>query len=223
MKNIEDTTRITQRFLLGKGDVDNLSSVQHTIEVWEAIKHKIMLEKSLEEAERSIPANESWKSLDKLLSRIADLRDLAKRISLAVETRTVRKGSLSEEQAEDVDDVSDAATELPFRMYSLPGTEMKWTIKPEYVARIKYINWTDMSFRFSEELSSLHVRLQRLQMEKDKLQDEFQKQYGISVGNSKLKSTYIRFRCTFSYTAFHTGKWASYTYCKTSKGCGTYR
>lgn len=135
LKSVEDASRITQRFLLGKGKTDDLVAIQHTIEIWEAIKKRMTFEKSMENVE--FHANELssvWKNLYSLLSRLADLHHLAKRIEQAVEIRDIHKRSNFVGEAEEVLD-SDVGLspvpELSLKFYNIPGADMNWTIKPE--------------------------------------------------------------------------------------------
>ncbi|KAH8120262.1 muts domain V-domain-containing protein [Phellopilus nigrolimitatus] len=165
LKSVEDASRISQRFLLGKGDVDDLISVQNTIDVWDAVKSRVAFEKSFESKENAHQFRPGdWKEVDQLMARMADLRSLAQRIELAVESKEVHKkpcalGQAEDDEIEDLEDLS--SSEAHSKIYSLPGKEARWTIKPQ----------------FSTELTSLHTHLNRLQSDKESLEKSFQQQY----------------------------------------------
>lgn len=135
LKSVEDASRITQRFLLGKGKTDDLVAIQHTIEIWEAIKKRMTLEKSMGNIElRDNDLSSVWKNLDSLLSRLADLHHLAKRIEQAVEIRDIHKRSNFVDEAEDVLDSDmglSPVPELSSKIYNIPGADTNWTIKSE--------------------------------------------------------------------------------------------
>lgn len=52
MGDVDDATRIVQKFLLGRGDVSDLSAICATIDVWSSMKSRVALEKSMERQER---------------------------------------------------------------------------------------------------------------------------------------------------------------------------
>jgi MutS domain III len=86
LKRLEDASRIVQRFLLGKGDVTDLSTIKNAIDTWEEIKSRIELEHQMDLQGKSTGAGDEWLDLRRLLNRMADLTKLAWRIGMAVDT-----------------------------------------------------------------------------------------------------------------------------------------
>lgn len=141
LKGAEDAMRISQKFLLGKGGVEDLVSIRSTITIWDTIKNRISLEKECERNEGGDQfANEEWQALGQLMTRMMDLSGLARRIELAIEVRQ------KEDVAEESEDIGvpepDATTtsEIP-KFLSLPGIDTKWTIKPQLSSDILYLFW----------------------------------------------------------------------------------
>ena len=85
LADIEDTTRIVQKFLVGRGDPSDLVSIHTTISVWESIKQRIEMEKTMEQKERGDDFQNEWASIDALLSRMSDLRELSHKIRSALQ------------------------------------------------------------------------------------------------------------------------------------------
>ncbi|OCH96567.1 hypothetical protein OBBRIDRAFT_840969 [Obba rivulosa] len=158
LKHAEDATRIAQRFLLGRGGVSDLSAISNTIDIWTAISKRIELEKNMELKERGEIRAEEWASLDALMLRIGDLRDLSDRIRKAV----VHQGSVVQNAVQDAEDAEDeqqtgeaeTTPTLPSRDLRMNISANDWTIRPEY----------------SEELTNLHNLLKNLLDERERLQ-----------------------------------------------------
>lgn len=134
LKEVEDATRISQRFLLGRGSVDDLISIKETIESWETICGLLSIEEAMEMHQDQEKATESWSSLKHLMLRMSNLKSIAERINLAVESE---RPSLSLSEEDDgggsiEDEPTDVETGLEEpRTSSFFGTDMKWTIRPQ--------------------------------------------------------------------------------------------
>lgn len=85
LKRLEDASRIVQRFLLGKGDVTDLSAIKSAIDIWEDVKSRIEMEYQMEMQRRPPAADNEWLDLKGLLDRMANLQRLALRIGAAVD------------------------------------------------------------------------------------------------------------------------------------------
>lgn len=137
LKSIEDASRIMQKLALGKGDFDDLVSIQQTVEIWDSIKKRVFLEKYIEQRElKNYFKADNWKSLDLLMARLTNLHDVASRIALAIETKIPQRKTAELDPADDVEPDGQglpSTIELPSKLYSMPGAETKWNIKPEYV------------------------------------------------------------------------------------------
>jgi len=133
---MEDASRIVQKFLLGRGDAGDLSAIHSTILIWVSIKKRFELEKKMENKERGAIVENEWASLDALMSRMSDLRELANRISMALrhrvdvvekETPTSDVASGDAHGTNDDDHVAPQTKSKPSFAYD----HFNWTIKPK--------------------------------------------------------------------------------------------
>lgn len=85
LRNADDTGRIVQKLILGRGSCSDLLSLNKTIEVWTSIQDSAKEEKSMEIKERGQFNEEEWQSLEALLARMGDLRNLSSEIKRALE------------------------------------------------------------------------------------------------------------------------------------------
>ncbi|EIN13528.1 hypothetical protein PUNSTDRAFT_48476 [Punctularia strigosozonata HHB-11173 SS5] len=166
LQRVEDTTRIVQKFLSGRGDFVDLVAVSATIGIWSSIKDRLELEKKMDAHEEVPGRSDDWTSLDILLSRFTELRDLASRIDRALRGREVEpmredEGADAEEQ--DGESMLQAGADDGAMLNDdiVHGVGVKWTIRPE----------------FSDELAKLHRKLQDLYAEREALQRRLQLQY----------------------------------------------
>ncbi|EJD55180.1 hypothetical protein AURDEDRAFT_93889 [Auricularia subglabra TFB-10046 SS5] len=161
LRRVEDASRIVQRFLLGRGDADDLAAIRDTIALWARIKARIELERALDT--QAHPAD-NWADIDMLLGKMKDLGDLVRRIDLAVYDRTGARtiGSAVDDAEEGEDDEVEAGAEedVTASPALLTGT-FKHTIKPGY----------------SPELAGLHEQLQDLHAAREALQARLQRRY----------------------------------------------
>ena len=75
---------------------------------------------------------DDWRSLDQLMQRMVDLSDLAGRIDSAIDAGEIgNEESESEEGDEKMLDTHGAIPSEAPKLPSLPGVDMKWTIKPQ--------------------------------------------------------------------------------------------
>jgi hypothetical protein len=176
LDEVEDTTRIVQRFLLGRGDPSDLVSISKTINVWSAIHKRLELEKRMESSEQGFLLSEDWSSVDALLCRMADLQDLECRINLAL-----RNIETADESRDDQDADGSLPTDMeePSKIGSKFDIPFRCFIRPEYAALsiqtlITYVSWS----RFSSQLMSLHTNLVELLEQRRKLERQLQVDYG---------------------------------------------
>ncbi|KAM6498292.1 MutS domain V domain containing protein [Amanita muscaria] len=161
LRGSEDIGRVSQKFLLGRGDVSDLLALSRTVNVWSTIKHRIEEERRLERMEKGEGFNdEDWNSIDSLLSRLLDFHELTKRIVSAIGDG----GGLSS-SVELPEPVSATVTgPEPTEMYA-NGTSYlnsgKCLIKPS----------------FSQKIATLHLRLKELLEERVRLELHFQETY----------------------------------------------
>ncbi|KAG1757360.1 muts domain V-domain-containing protein [Suillus lakei] len=157
LDEVEDTTRIVQRFLLGRGDPGDLVSISKTINVWSAIRKRLELEKQMESSERGFLLSEDWSSVDALLCRMADLQDLESRINLAL--HNIETDELKDDQG--------AESSLPIDVEEPSKIGFKFDIPSRCFIRPE----------FSSQLTSLHNDLVDLLEQRRKMERQLQVDY----------------------------------------------
>ncbi|KAL4069487.1 muts domain V-domain-containing protein [Scleroderma citrinum] len=139
LRECEDASRIVQRFLLSKGEPRDLLSINRTIEIWISIQKRLELERQMETSERGSLIRSEWEGIDALVSGIADLQSLSRRIALALHDIEL----LDSVEAPSEDDL--AQEEKVTQAVTYNGV-YKWTVRPE----------------FSDQLTTLHESLNDL-------------------------------------------------------------
>ncbi|KLO13966.1 hypothetical protein SCHPADRAFT_873402 [Schizopora paradoxa] len=168
LKKAGDAAKILQRFSLGRGDVDDLLQIKHTISTWHTIKQRILLERTRVVSEDGV-SGRHWGCMDILLSKVANLASIAVRIEHAVEinqsTGAVPPDEVNEVIGEDLvssDASLSSSLDIRWRLTNLlTGNDVLWRIKPQ----------------FSEDLDELHCRLRKSLVEKRDLESRFKEQY----------------------------------------------
>lgn len=119
LRNAEDVTRIVQRFSLGRGDTTDLLGVGATVQVWSSIRNRVAQEREMEGIERGHVDSDEWASLDALMDRMPDFRELSSRINQALQGTSGDNQSLpldSEEGApEDAQEADPNAPRVPWK------------------------------------------------------------------------------------------------------------
>lgn len=125
LADLEDPSRIVQKFLLGRGDTSDLVALTTTIEVWSGIRTRVSLEKEMEHREKGVVNADEWASIDALMSRMDHLRDLSARVRAAVgNLDSASVDGPSEEIGEAVE-----TTPVPTAKGVISG--FNWTVRPE--------------------------------------------------------------------------------------------
>lgn len=132
LSELEDSTRIVQKLLLGRGDPTDLTAISASVNVWNSIKRRVELEKRMESQERGSISVDEWTSLDILLAKLHDLGDLSRRIDAALNRSGTASQPLSSESGEGqeeppVDEAFPAVSNLKGFL-----TGFNWTVRPEY-------------------------------------------------------------------------------------------
>lgn len=137
---IEDTTRIVQRFLLGRGQPSDLAAIKNTIQTWAGIKGRVALERNMEVRERGVIDEDEWSSIDALMHGMHNLDHLVGMIEKAmpgaddVDGTTSGASSLGEGE-----DVGGADYRPPSLLQAAQGTvSVKHTIAPRSVSSPLY-------------------------------------------------------------------------------------
>ena len=125
LSEVEDVSRIVQRFILGRGEPSDLASIHSSISIWETVKVRLQTEQRYELQENE-DVQTDWTSVNALLSKMNDLSGLATQISSFLH--------LGEDQVRTPDtDAEDPVVELPDAsrngVWRWGGN--KWAIKPE--------------------------------------------------------------------------------------------
>ncbi|KAH9937523.1 muts domain V-domain-containing protein [Fomitopsis serialis] len=127
--DIEDTTRIAQRFLLGRGHPSDLAAICSTVRTWTSIRQRVELEKTMEQRERGIVVEAEWTSIDALLHGMHDLWHLVTVIQKAMPTSG---GEVAEgPEVVDSEDTGSILDALSGVLNVGQGFgNLKWTIEP---------------------------------------------------------------------------------------------
>lgn len=125
----EDAGRIVQKFLLGRGQSNDLLAINSAIRTWIGLKHRIDEEKRMESLERRDVGHDEWSSLDALMSRMVDLRDLSRRIDLSLE-KSERAGDSSLPSGFLGESLETETSDNSPRTIARYG-QTRWAIKPE--------------------------------------------------------------------------------------------
>ena len=155
--NVEDTTRIIQKFLSGRGDASDLLAVCSTIGVWASITSRIQIEKEAELQRREV-LGDDWTSLNMLLTGMCDLRSLADSINRALVQGDAAYTSTGDVPSsgirEGTTDISDSDMDTLLSS-SVNGN---WTIRPEYViSRLSSLD-KNVDLRFCWEVFQASVQ-----------------------------------------------------------------
>ncbi|KZP32367.1 hypothetical protein FIBSPDRAFT_812686 [Athelia psychrophila] len=154
--DMEDASRIVQKFLLRRGDVSDLSDLHAAIAAWTSVQRRIGLERKMELQERGAIREDQWASVTALMSRLNNMHELAKRICLAIELAPVANKALDAPELPE-EDVEADTTLPPSTKSDKHSFTMDWAIKPS----------------FSQQLGDLHARYDSLLLAKEKLEREF--------------------------------------------------
>ena len=142
LKDVDDASRISQKFLLGKGTIDDLVSMRDTIEAWNTIRKLLVSEKEIEQLEGTKRIPEAWRCLEQLMEKMSNLHGISERISMAVECDERPQNSSTVDGDGETDDppISDAqqADSDATKTTTFFGLEPKWSIKPQWVAVCSY-------------------------------------------------------------------------------------
>lgn len=199
LRKIEDTARIVQKFLSGKGEMRDLRNVGSAIGYWEALRERFELERKMEEEEQSRTTLREWKCIDSLLTRMSTMKELSRRISAAV------MDEVDEEPLYDDRDEEDKLDPLIVSGSSKskePTTVFRWHIKPSY----------------STKLQKLHAKLEKLRNDKDELELGLRSQF-CRFFFHHLKQWLTKGRCQYFVFARFASAWFSCP-CK-KEGCSS--
>jgi hypothetical protein len=85
-----------QKFLLGRGNTDDVAVISMAISVWSNVKRKLSFERERHVKEGNRSSEREWTSLDALISRMEDLPGLERKIRASMEGPPNLHGSSTE-------------------------------------------------------------------------------------------------------------------------------
>ncbi|KAG5716617.1 MutS like protein [Termitomyces sp. T112] len=195
LANTEDTIRISQKFILGRGETADLLGIKRTIRTWTGIIKRVQHEKEMESIERSDFNIDDWASLDALISRMIPLDSLSKRISTALDDKSSHdlpeSTSIEASTGEDTEEipVSEDTEEIPVGediekiSVSEDTEEIPVSEDEEILPSDTGTPWRPGTWKgtikpsFSTTLMSLHDVLQKLLFEREEMERNLQLSY----------------------------------------------
>ncbi|KIP12627.1 hypothetical protein PHLGIDRAFT_113698 [Phlebiopsis gigantea 11061_1 CR5-6] len=161
LSELEDSTRVVQKLLLGRGDATDLKAVSTSVRVWNAIKARVELEKKMESRESGLIDEKDWVRLDALFTRICDLGELAGKIDAALSESGSPSRLDSSDFSEDQEETTENEAFPAISNFKGLITGFNSTVRPEY----------------SETLTRLHGDLTRFLRQREELERRFQTLY----------------------------------------------
>ncbi len=101
LRGIDDVARVLQKFLLGRGNTDDVVAVNTAISVWSFVRTRLSLERNLHMKEGGRNLKREWAAIDTLLSQMEDLPELERKIQASMDGDPTQLGSLPERTEED--------------------------------------------------------------------------------------------------------------------------
>lgn len=135
LNEIDDVSRLCQRFLLGRADFGDLASIRNTIHFWTSLKNICGQEKAIEQKED--PDNHrlsEWDAIDALLQRLTNLENVSERIenAIIIDSNGGIESNDTLETNEDIDIHNDPQT---LALISEKPESHKGFINPQYVGK----------------------------------------------------------------------------------------
>ncbi|OSX67715.1 hypothetical protein POSPLADRAFT_1129366 [Postia placenta MAD-698-R-SB12] len=168
LRELDDASRIVQKFLLGRGQPSDLAAISSTIRIWESIKKQIEFEKIMEKTHRELKPQE-WESVEALLHGMYHLESLSERIEGAINAANIRELSTPSDPIPDNDEASDSdsdpktllSTSAPVINTNNAFGGYKWQIRRG----------------FSADLDELHNTFEKILERKQLLEQQLQSTY----------------------------------------------
>jgi DNA mismatch repair ATPase MutS len=132
LRKIEDTARIVQKFLSGRGAPDDLANLRDAIDLWEELRKRMVLERDMEIMEHGTLGHD-WGNVDALLNKMKPMQALCERITMAVD-RPVTEEKTNDSISEGLEEDFFIASAAPLTQEQLLPTSLyKWSIKPGWL------------------------------------------------------------------------------------------
>jgi DNA mismatch repair ATPase MutS len=125
LRGVDDVARVVQKFLLGRGNTDDVLTIGTAISVWSFVKSRLSLERKLHSKEGDHDSEREWACIHALISQIEDLPGLERKIQASMDP--TRLGSSLESTEEDTISPQELSAEDKWQLGH------RWTINPEFV------------------------------------------------------------------------------------------
>ncbi|KAK7463796.1 hypothetical protein VKT23_005735 [Stygiomarasmius scandens] len=159
LKKSEDAGRVVQKFLLGRGDANDLLALTTSIRLWADIQRRVSHEREMEIQERPNFNPDEWSSLDILMSRMVQLETFSERIGKALNQSEGQQPSSAELDG-----------------FFAPETDLMSHFRADWrFGRSKF--GISINPDFSTKLRDIHQTLRTLLHEKQRLEEKFQMTY----------------------------------------------
>ena len=134
LRKIEDTARIVQKFLSGRGVPDDLADLRDAIDLWEELRKRMVLEHDMECMEHG-RLRDDWGNVQALLNKMKPMHALCERITKAVDRQIIEETTNVEETTNESPEERDlfVASAARFTREQPFYTNLyRWSIKPGY-------------------------------------------------------------------------------------------
>ena len=128
LRGIDDVARVVQKFLLGRGNTNDIVAISNAISVWSFVKSTLSLEQKLRSKEGDRNWEREWAGIDVLISRIEDLPELKGKIEASMDGDPTRLENTSAPESAEEDTI------LPQELSEDKWQQgYRWSINPEFV------------------------------------------------------------------------------------------
>jgi len=125
LRGIDDVTRVVQKFLLERGNTDDVAAISTAISAWSIIKSRLSLERELDFNREDFDSEREWASIDALISRMEDLPELGRKIQASMDGPPTRLESSTEIAEEDAIIAHELSADDKWQQ------GYRWSINPE--------------------------------------------------------------------------------------------
>lgn len=126
MRGIDDVARVVQKFLLRRGNTDDVAAISMAISTWSFVKDRLSLERKVHLKEGGLDSEPEWASIDALISRMEGLPELEKKIRASMDGILTRLESSPEASESTIPAQEPSAEDKWHQGY-------RWSINPEWV------------------------------------------------------------------------------------------
>ena len=125
LRSSDDVMRVVQKFLLGRGNADDVASISAAISTWSFVRSRLSLEKELHLKKGDCDLEREWLDIDALISRMEDVSGLERKIQVSMDGIPTRLGGSPETTEEGAITTQEPSAEDKWQQ------GYRWRIKPE--------------------------------------------------------------------------------------------